>query len=306
MAPPSATAPTPKIDSKGVEKNRLDNTPLIRKMMTRVFEFLLIDGDVQGALKYVHQRAVDLIQGKVKFSDLVLTKSISKPAYKSKTAHVEVAARMKARDPSYLVAPGERIPYVIVKTDRGKCVGGAKVFDKAEDPLWSIQHDMEIDVDHYIQDISKPLARTLMWYIAPVEMLEQVRSLEDQIARAIENKHTAEEEELEKTLKKQLQKMTMYVANQILGPGALLSIPRPAPKHVGPIFKFLAPAAKKSRKTPADEQHLEMLRAKLLEAKAKCVKCRGREDDTVDCVQRDCSNLFKIAILTRDIEDIVK
>ena len=297
----------PKIDSKGVEKNRLDNTPLVRRMMARVFELLLVDEDVQGALKYVRECVTELIQGKVEFSDLVITKSISKLEYKSKAVHVEVAKRMKARDSSYLMAPGERIPYVIVKTDRGKC-SGVKMFDRGEDPLWSIQHNMDIDVEHYIRDISRPLARTLMWYVAPREMLEDIKTLEARISE-IEGKGSSPaagtEAELEKTLKKHLEKMTDYVANQLFGPGALASIPRPPQKRSGPISRFLAPVPKKSRSTPADAEHLESLRAQLLEAKAKCTRCRGREDDTVACVQRDCANLFKVALLTKDIENIV-
>lgn len=294
----------PKIDSKGVEKNRLDNTPLVRRMMTRVFELLLIDDNVQGALHYVNQCVADLIQGKVDFADLVITKSISKLEYKGKAVHVEVAKRMKARDSSYLMAPGERIPYVIVKSDRGKC-SGVKVFDKAEDPLWSIQHGMDVDVNHYIKDLSRPLARTLMWYVAPKEMLEGIKNLEARISEA-EDKDPGSEAELEKALKKQLEKMTEHVAAQLFGPGALARIPRPPQKRSGPIAKFLIPVAKKARSSPADAEHLESLRSQLLEAKAKCAKCRGREDDTVACVQRDCVNLFKVAILTKDIEELLK
>jgi DNA polymerase elongation subunit (family B) len=289
----------PKIDSKGVEKNRLDNTPLVRRMMAKIFNLLLVDENVEGALKYVHDCVADLVQGKIDFSDLVITKSISKLEYKGRTVHVEVAKRMKARDPSYPIAPGERIPYVIVKAP------GTRVFEKAEDPLWSIQHDMEIDVDHYIKDISRPLARTLMWYTAPKEMLDEIKATESRISEICE-KDPGTEAELEKSLKKQLEKMTDFVAKQLFGLGALSDIRRPPQKRVGPITKFLAPVPKKVRSTPADAEHLESLRSKLLEAKSKCTKCRDREDDTVACVQRDCANLFRVALFSKDIEELLK
>lgn len=193
-----------------------------------------------------------------------------------------------------------------MKSDRGKSGEPAKVFDKAEDPLWAIQHDMEIDTQHYIKDISRPLARTLMWYIAPNELLAGVKTLERKIAAAECGGHHTLALDLEKALKKHLENMTEIVAKKLFGPGALADIPRPQQKRVGPIAKFLVPAHKRARNTPADAEHLAGLRSQLLEAKAKCTKCRGREDDTIACVQRDCPNLFKVALLTKDIEDLTK
>lgn len=107
---------SPKIDSKGIEKNRLDNCPLVRKMMTEILNVLLVKNDLQAALEYIHRTLVDLIQGRIDYSDLVITKSVSKPAddYKGMVVHIEVAKRMAARDHSYTFAPGERIPFVIV------------------------------------------------------------------------------------------------------------------------------------------------------------------------------------------------
>lgn len=288
----------PKLDSKGVEKNRLDNTPLVRRMMARVFELLLIDENVDGALKYVHQCASDLIRGKVEYSDLVITKSISRPEYKSKVVHVEVAKRMKARDSSYGMAPGERIPYVIVNV-AGK---DAKVCDRAEDPLWAIQHGMEIDVHHYIRDISRPIARVMMWYVLPREELDVVHCLEEKIESAGSDEMAVAA--LEKTLKKTLERMTDETANRLFGPGALADIPRPAQRISGPIAKYFSRPEKKRSRTPADSERLESLRSQLAESKAKCTKCRGREDDSIACVQRDCANLFKVALLSRDIEDL--
>ena len=277
----------PKVDSKGVEKNRLDNSPLVRKMMARVFDLLLVDENIEGTLEYVHKCVADLVQGRVDFADLVITKSISKAEYKSKTVHVEVAKRMKARDPTYSVAPGERIPYVLVYTP-GSASKGAKVCEMAEDPLWAIQHGFEINVQHYIKDLSKPLARVLMWYIAPHDMLDAVKTLE-----------SADPPE-EKALKKYIDRMTDFVANQLFGPGALSDIRRPTPRFTGPMAKFLCKPPPKM----VDGERLASLRTQLLSAKAECTKCRGREDDTATCVQRDCTFLFKIALLTKDIEEL--
>ena len=45
----------PKVDSKGVEKNRLDNCPFIRKIMTRVFDLILIEDNIGEALRHIHK-----------------------------------------------------------------------------------------------------------------------------------------------------------------------------------------------------------------------------------------------------------
>lgn len=289
----------PKIDSKGVEKNRRDNTPLVRRMMGKIFELLFIDGDVDGALAFVHKSVADLIQGKIDFPDLVITKSLSKAEYKGRVAHYEVAKRMKERDSSYSMALGERIPFVIVCSQ----TGADKVCDKAEDPLWAIQHDMQIDVQHYISDISNPIARILMWYIAPRDMLDEVAALEAKLDDVVAKGDAVAEQITEKSIKKLIEKMTEHTAQRLFGPGATASIQRPPQKIAGPITKFFA--KQKRARTPADFDRLEGLRAKLLAAKAKCTKCRGREDDSVACVQRDCTTLFEIALTTRDIEDFV-
>jgi DNA polymerase delta subunit 1 len=301
----------PKMDSKGVEKNRLDNCFLVRDMMAKVFDLLLVEQNTKAALDYVHSRVDDLIHRKIDFSDLVITKSISKSDYKGKVVHVEVAKRMKARDSSYLMAPGERIPYVIVNSSAGICKN-AKVCDKAEDPLWAIQHGMEIDVSHYIKDISRPLSRVLMWYIAPKDMLEEIASVERAIAEATELKDdNGKVEILEKSLKKLLEKMTDKVACQIFGQGALSDIPRPAPKRSGPISKFLTKRVNVDG--AADVEKLKLAREKLVIARAKCAKCKGRDDDinaegncVVSCVQRDCGNLFTLAMSIRDVEELIK
>lgn len=59
---------------------------------------MLIDRDVKGAEEYTKQVISDLLQNKVDMSQLVITKALAKADYANKQAHVELAARMKARD----------------------------------------------------------------------------------------------------------------------------------------------------------------------------------------------------------------
>ncbi len=60
-----------------------------------------------------------LLQDKIDISLLVITKSLGKGAesedYVAKQAHVELAMRMKKRDPGTAPSVGDRVPYVITQ-----------------------------------------------------------------------------------------------------------------------------------------------------------------------------------------------
>lgn len=75
--------------------------------------------------------------------------------YETKAAHVELAKKMKKRDPATAPAMGDRVPYVIIKAARG-----AKAYEKAEDPLYVLRNNLPIDSQHYLDHyLAQPLMR---------------------------------------------------------------------------------------------------------------------------------------------------
>lgn len=66
-----------KIDTKGIESVRRDNCALIRKMISRVLELILIENNVPGAFEYTRQTISQLLQNQIDISDLVITKSLN-------------------------------------------------------------------------------------------------------------------------------------------------------------------------------------------------------------------------------------
>jgi len=46
--------------------------------------------------------------------------------YKVKSAHVELAEKMRKRDPATAPAIGDRVPYVIIKAAKGESTGGGE------------------------------------------------------------------------------------------------------------------------------------------------------------------------------------
>jgi len=99
------------MDTKGLETVRRDNCALVREVIQTSLQRIIINKDVKGAIRYVKSQIADLLQNKMDISRLVITKSLNKGAeyalglggkkddYKVKQAHVELAARMKKRDP---------------------------------------------------------------------------------------------------------------------------------------------------------------------------------------------------------------
>ena len=90
---------------------------------------------------------------------LVITKSLGKSAddadYSAKQAHVELAMRMKKRDPGTAPNVGDRVPYVIIQAAKG-----APAYEKSEDPVWVLDHNIPIDTEYYLTNqLSNPLTR---------------------------------------------------------------------------------------------------------------------------------------------------
>eukprot|EP00878_Enallax_costatus_P012125 GHUV01012659.1.p1 GENE.GHUV01012659.1~~GHUV01012659.1.p1 ORF type:complete len:774 (+),score=276.28 GHUV01012659.1:341-2662(+) len=146
-----------KMDSKGIETVRRDNCELVRKMVATSLDKILIERDEAGAIEYVKGIIRDLLMNKVDMSLLVVTKALAQEAedYKVKSAHVELAEKMRKRDPATAPAIGDRVPYVIIKAAKG-----AKAYEKAEDPIYALENNLPIDVQHYLDhQLAQPLMR---------------------------------------------------------------------------------------------------------------------------------------------------
>jgi len=174
-----------KLDKKGIESVRRDNCLLVRNMLNKVLDQILIQQDLKGAEEYVKVTISDLLQNKIDLSYLVISKSISKkiegmeeeddeskkkksnfkvnnkenkkPAnvYKSKTAHVVLAGKMKTREGGHAPSIGDRIAYVIIAGTKG-----SKNFENAEDPLLALEKDLPIDYQYYLEkQLKGPLMR---------------------------------------------------------------------------------------------------------------------------------------------------
>ncbi|HLE07117.1 MAG TPA: DNA polymerase domain-containing protein [archaeon] len=170
-----------KIDMKGIETVRRDWCGLVGETMNEVLKIILTEQDVKKASAFARQIIKDLQAGKIPVEKLTVVKGISKSIESygglnksggkiSAPAHVQLAKKILARDPSRGSMVGERIPYVIIK-------GNQMLSLRAEDPDFVKQKGLEIDGSYYIDNqLLPPLERIFeACGIAKAELIEGSR-----------------------------------------------------------------------------------------------------------------------------------
>ena len=148
-----------KLDAKGIETVRRDNCELVKVVIERVLDIILKEMSIDKAVKFVQNTVADLLQNKVDLSMLVVSKSLAKgadsEAYAARQAHVELAEKIRQRDPANAPSVGDRIQYVFIKSAKGM-----KAYEKVEDPLFALENNLSIDGYHYIEhQLKQPLMR---------------------------------------------------------------------------------------------------------------------------------------------------
>jgi len=75
--------------------------------------------------------------------------------YNANLPHVKLAEKMKKRDAASAPNVGDRVQYVVVKGAKG-----SKTYEKSEDPIYALEHNIPIDFMYYIENqIKLPLIR---------------------------------------------------------------------------------------------------------------------------------------------------
>ncbi|CCH59550.1 hypothetical protein TBLA_0B07320 [Henningerozyma blattae CBS 6284] len=138
-----------KLDQKGLASVRRDSCPLVSIVMNRVLKTILIDRNVDGALEYVKDVIDDLLHNRADISKLIISKTLA-PQYTNPQPHAVLAARIKKRDGN---GPnvGDRVDYVVTS-------GNDKLYNRAEDPLYALEHNIQIDSKYYLTNqLQNPL-----------------------------------------------------------------------------------------------------------------------------------------------------
>jgi len=148
----------PSMETKGLETVRRDWSDLVRQGLEQTLHHLLRPDNADGsseAVEYVKSICADLRQNKTDFRSLVISKSLGREEYATKTPHMELAEKLRKRDPANAPRVGDRVSYLVLAG-----AAKAKVYEKVEDPLYALEHELPIDADYYLENqLKQPLIR---------------------------------------------------------------------------------------------------------------------------------------------------
>ncbi len=141
------------LDIVGLEVVRGDWAGCAKNVQERVLEIILKKQAPEEAADYVRQYIVDLRQKKVLYRDLIIWKTLTKPAeeYAVKAPHVE-AAKLLLKE-GYALSMGDKIGYVITK-------GAGKLYTKAKPYALTSYND--VDVEYYVTNQVLPAASRIL------------------------------------------------------------------------------------------------------------------------------------------------
>jgi DNA polymerase elongation subunit (family B) len=145
--------------SMGIVLKRRDNAPLLKMTYGAAIDRLLNHQDVPGAVAAVKAKVRDLVEGRMKLSQLTITKSLRSEYKSTPPAHKVLANRIAERDPGNAPASGERIGYVYVQALAGQLPSKLQG-DRVETPAWIEKHGLKPDFEYYIDhQLYNPIAQ---------------------------------------------------------------------------------------------------------------------------------------------------
>nr|QIZ31260.1 DNA polymerase family B [Ostreococcus mediterraneus virus 2] len=147
------------IDIKGLQVVRRDNTPHVREVCKELLDVILTSSDPGPPKELAKERAIELLSGDVPNDKLILSQGLSdtykvggknvsvtsKESVNINQSHVQVVMKMRQRKPGSEPQSGDRVPYLLTKTQDSK----AKAYEKAEDPKYVEEHGVPVDYHYY-------------------------------------------------------------------------------------------------------------------------------------------------------------
>jgi len=172
---------------------------------------------------------------------------------------------MRKRDPGTAPVLGDRIPYVITRGAKN-----AKAYEKAEDPLYVLEHDIAIDADYYIEhQLRQPLTR----------LFENILPDSDKLFTGAH---------------------TRKVVNRGGGGGAMAAFVKKSLQCLGCKVSIkeggLCKTCKTEREASVVMERLSALRLKEQEYGklwSQCQRCQGSLHQDILCTSRDCPIFYR-------------
>ena len=140
--------------SMGIATKRRDYAPIVKTIFGGAIKIILANRDVGAAAAFVKKWVTDLMDNKVSFNQLILTKSL-RSEYKTPTppGHKILANRIAERDPGNAPASGDRMSFVYFKVPAS--FRGTQG-DRIETPVFmkanGLKPDPEFYIDHQLKN----------------------------------------------------------------------------------------------------------------------------------------------------------
>jgi DNA polymerase I len=145
--------PDGRLDIVGLEVIRGDWAVVAKKVQEQVLEIVLKEQSPKKAAKFVQQFISELRQRRVPYHDLIIWKTLTKPAeeYEVRASHVE-AAKMLA-EKGWKLTVGDKVGYVVV-------IGTGRLYERVK-PYMFASYD-EVDIEYYVTKQVVPAAARVL------------------------------------------------------------------------------------------------------------------------------------------------
>jgi DNA polymerase I len=141
------------LDIVGLEVMRGDWAIVAKKVQEKVLEIVLKEQSPVKAAKFVQQFIYELRQKRVAYRDLVIWKTLTKPAeeYEVKAAHVEAARMLKEK--GWELSVGDKVGYVVIS-------GAGRLYERVKPYVFSTYD--EVDIEYYVSKQVVPAAARIL------------------------------------------------------------------------------------------------------------------------------------------------
>ncbi len=130
-----------RLDIVGLEVMRGDWADVAKNVQEKVLEIILKEQSPKKAVVYVQEFIFGLRQKRVPYRDLIIWKTLTKPAeeYEIKASHVEAAKMLRAM--GWKLTVGDKVGYVVVS-------GSGRLYERVK-PYMLASCD-EVDIEYYV------------------------------------------------------------------------------------------------------------------------------------------------------------
>jgi DNA polymerase I len=145
--------PDGRLDIVGMVVVRGDWAGIAKTVQEKVREIVVKEQSPRKAVDFVHQFMYELQQKRVPYRDLVIWKTLTKPAeeYEARASHVEAAKMLRAK--GWELAVGDKVGYVVVN-------GTGRLYERAK-PYMLASYD-DVDLAYYASKQVVPAAARIL------------------------------------------------------------------------------------------------------------------------------------------------